>query len=118
MTMPRCFKRGADVFRVNMSHGSHMRSGSRQDHPLPDRRGNGFQDRYPCGFFQGPKLRVGVFAGDSELLVEGCVLALDRTRQEGKPPRVPYAAPSEFFQAPNGCVPPMLVNDGKIRFEG
>ena len=64
------FDAGADVFRLNMSHGSHAEIGERHRIIREIEADTG----RPIGILadlQGPKLRVGVFANDEEELEEG-----------------------------------------------
>jgi pyruvate kinase len=67
------FEAGADVFRLNMSHGVH--EDIRKRHEII-RKVEADVGR-PIGILadlQGPKLRVGVFANGEEELVEGAGL--------------------------------------------
>ncbi len=103
---------GADVFRLNMSHGSHDEI--RERHRII-RQIEKDLDR-PIAILadlQGPKLRVGVFANGAEELAEGAPFRLDLDQAPGDATRVclPH---SEIFQAlePGSH---LLVNDGKIR---
>ena len=66
----RLFEAGADVFRINMSHTSHerLRDLVAAIRAVEDSHGR------PIGILvdlQGPKLRVGTFAGGSATLVKG-----------------------------------------------
>ncbi|MBK4215727.1 pyruvate kinase [Paracoccus caeni] len=106
------FDAGADVFRLNMSHGNH------EDH----------RERYnairavetetgrPIAILadlQGPKLRVGQFAAGPHELGVGDRFRFDLNSAPGDATRVQLPHP-EIFQAlvPNS---ELLVNDGKIR---
>ena len=56
---------GADVFRLNFSHGSHQEHGQRIKHIRDIEE----KVKKPIGIIadlQGPKLRIGTFAGDEE----------------------------------------------------
>ena len=107
-------KAGADVFRLNMSHGSHDEI--RQKHAIirqveQDTGGS-------IGILadlQGPKLRVGVFAGDSEELAEGVAFRLDLDRAEGDASRVCLPHPEIFAALTPGAT--LLVDDGKIKLQ-
>ncbi|ALG91283.1 MULTISPECIES: pyruvate kinase [Actibacterium] len=108
------FEAGADVFRLNMSHGSHDEI--RERHTII-RQIEKDLDR-PIAILadlQGPKLRCGVFSGDSEELVVGEPFRFDLDPAEGNARRVclPH---KEIFQAlrPGAT---LLVNDGKIRLK-
>ncbi|MEM0937619.1 MAG: pyruvate kinase [Pseudomonadota bacterium] len=103
---------GADVFRLNMSHGSHEEIAER--HRII-RAIEADQGR-PIAILadlQGPKLRVGVFAGDSEELSEGTAFRLDLDPAEGDASRVNLPHPEIFAALQPGAS--LLVNDGKIR---
>src|SRR6056297_4269507 len=83
---------GADVFRLNMSHGSHEEI--RERHAIIRR----IEDEvgHPIAILadlQGPKLRVGVFSGDSEELVEGAAFRLDLDPADGDARRVSLPHP-------------------------
>ncbi|MFQ5438959.1 MAG: pyruvate kinase [Paracoccaceae bacterium] len=108
------FDAGADVFRLNMSHGSHDEHAMRHAaiREIEDETGR------PIAILadlQGPKLRCGVFARGSELLTAGQAFRLDLDSAEGDGTRVNLPHP-EIFAAigPGGT---LLVNDGKIRLK-
>src|ERR1041384_3413604 len=72
----RLFEAGADVFRINMSHTSH--DALRKLHAAI----RAVEKDYgrPIGILadlQGPKLRVGAFAGESVMLKNGAEFVLD-----------------------------------------
>ena len=72
----RLFEAGADVFRINMSHTSHerLRELVAAIRAVEDSHGR------PIGILvdlQGPKLRVGTFAGGSATLAKGATFTLD-----------------------------------------
>ena len=104
---------GADVFRLNMSHGSHEEIAARHRiiRQIED------ELKSPIGILadlQGPKLRVGVFANDEgEHLDPGSKFRLDLDDTPGDANRVQLPH-SEIFDAlePGAS---LLVNDGKIR---
>ncbi len=105
---------GADVFRLNMSHGSHDEIAERHkiirkieadlDSPIAI-----------LADLQGPKLRVGVFANDAEELEEGASFRMDLDPTPGDVTRVNLPHP-EIFQALEAGAS-LLVNDGKIRLK-
>lgn len=108
------FVAGADVFRLNMSHGDHKTitklHGIIRDIESEFKR--------PIGILadlQGPKLRIGTFSRGKEILEEGDRFRLDLDPSEGDKTRVCLPHP-EIFKAirPNST---LLVNDGKIRLE-
>ena len=105
---------GADVFRLNMSHGSHEEIAKK--HEIIRKVEEDLDS--PIGILadlQGPKLRVGVFANGSEELVEGAKFRLDLDPSEGDLSRVCLPHP-EIFQALEPGAN-LLVNDGKIRLK-
>ncbi|MGB7240973.1 MAG: pyruvate kinase [Sulfitobacter sp.] len=103
---------GADVFRLNMSHGSHEEI--REKHAIIRKveKDTGSPIAILADL-QGPKLRVGVFAGDSEQLDEGAKFRLDLNEAEGDASRVCLPHPEIFAALTPGST--LLVNDGKIR---
>jgi len=103
---------GADVFRLNMSHGTHDEIAER--HRLI--RQIEAELSSPIAILadlQGPKLRVGSFADGEEELENGAVFRMDLNTAEGDKTRVCLPHP-EIFAAlrPDAT---LLVNDGKIR---
>ena len=103
---------GADVFRLNMSHGTQDDIGRR--HQLI--RQVEAEVGRPIGILadlQGPKLRVGTFASGPETLVEGAKFRLDLDKAEGDKTRVCLPHPEIFQALQVGST--VLVNDGKIR---
>jgi len=106
------YRTGADVFRLNMSHGSHDEI--REKHAMI--RAVEQETGSTIGILadlQGPKLRVGVFSGDSEELVGGASFRLDLDPAEGDARRVCLPHPEIFEVLKEGAT--LLVNDGKIR---
>ncbi|MBQ0750420.1 MAG: pyruvate kinase [Roseovarius sp.] len=103
---------GADVFRLNMSHGTQADIAERHriirqveedlDSPIAI-----------LGDLQGPKLRVGVFAKGEEELIAGAAFRLDLNEAEGDVSRVCLPHPEIFAALEPGAN--LLVNDGKIR---
>lgn len=106
------FEAGADVFRLNMSHGSHHEIAAR--HAII-RRVEADLGRPICilADLQGPKLRVGTFSGDAVDLVEGQAFRLDLDEASGDTTRVNLPHPEIFKALEAGSE--LLVNDGKIR---
>jgi pyruvate kinase len=106
------FEAGADVFRLNMSHGTH--DDIRARHTII-RKVEADLGR-PIGILadlQGPKLRVGTFAKGSEELVEGAKFRMDLAATPGDVTRVQLPHPEIFAALEPGAS--LLVNDGKIR---
>ncbi|WP_323786005.1 pyruvate kinase [Thalassovita sp.] len=103
---------GADVFRLNMSHGSHDEI--RERHAMIRQVESDLDN--PIGILadlQGPKLRVGVFAKNEEILENGASFRLDLDPAPGDVNRVCLPHPEIFAALEVGAG--LLVNDGKIR---
>ena len=108
----KLFEAGADVFRLNFSHGTQARHKKRLDviRKLETRYGR------PIGIMldlQGPKLRVGEFEGGRVLLQAGDAFRLDLSEEPGTKRRVPLPHP-EIFAALKPKTD-LLLDDGKIR---
>jgi pyruvate kinase len=103
---------GADVFRLNMSHGTHAEIAERHrmirqvekdlDSPIAI-----------LADLQGPKLRVGEFARGEETLEWGEAFRLDLDPTPGDHKRVCLPHPEIFAALEPGST--ILINDGKIR---
>ncbi|MBE1285617.1 MAG: pyruvate kinase [Rhodobacteraceae bacterium] len=105
---------GADVFRLNMSHGTHDEI--REKHRIIRQVEKDLDSPIAIlADLQGPKLRVGVFANGEEELKPGAAFRLDLDPSEGDATRVCLPHP-EIFQALEPGAH-LLVNDGKIRLE-
>ncbi len=103
---------GADVFRLNMSHGDHDEI--RVRHEIIRKVEKDLDS--PIGILadlQGPKLRVGVFAKGEEELIEGAAFRLDLDSAEGDVNRVCLPHKEIFDALEPGSH--LLVNDGKIK---
>ena len=108
------FVAGADVFRLNMSHGDH--DAIKNLHGIIREIENEF--KRPIGILadlQGPKLRIGTFRNGHEMLAKNDRFRLDLDPAEGDHNRVCLPHP-EIFKAirPDST---LLVNDGKIRLK-
>lgn len=105
---------GADVFRLNMSHGSHEEI--RERHRIIREVERDTESTIGIlADLQGPKLRVGVFANGAEDLAEGAAFRLDLEDREGDATRVTLPHPEIFEVLEPGAN--LLVNDGKIRLK-
>ncbi len=105
---------GADVFRLNMSHGSHDEI--RERHAIIRQVEADLNS--PIGILadlQGPKLRVGVFANGEEELIADADFRMDLDKAEGDATRVNLPHPEIFEALEPGSH--LLVNDGKIRLK-
>ncbi|MEM6546310.1 MAG: pyruvate kinase [Pseudomonadota bacterium] len=106
------FVAGVDVFRLNMSHGTHDDQAERFklireiEHEIERPIGI-------LGDLQGPKLRVGRFADGPVKLNIGNSFRFDLDETEGDESRVYLPHPEIFAALKPGAS--LLVNDGKIR---
>ena len=106
------FKAGADLFRLNFSHGSH----ADHQHRVQVIRDLEKKAYKPIGILmdlQGPKLRIGNFATASIHLRAGQPFRLDLDEQQGDQRRVPLPHP-EILSALEPDID-LLLDDGKIR---
>ena len=110
--MARLFQAGADVFRLNFSHGTH------EDHAARFATIRELEERFarPIGVLadvQGPKLRVGRFGGGRVFLQNGQRFSLDLNPTPGDATRVNLPHPEIIEAASIGCA--LLLDDGKLR---
>ncbi len=108
------FLAGADVFRLNMSHGAHpdIRERHAMIRSIEEELGR------PVAILadlQGPKLRCGVFSKAYETLEEGDGFRFDLDPKEGDATRVCLPHPEIFAALKVGST--LLVNDGRIKLE-
>lgn len=108
----RLFQAGADVFRLNFSHGTHT------DHAARIAMIRDLEARFdrPIGILadvQGPKLRVGQFAGGRVQLQTGHIFRLDLNPTPGDSTRVQLPHPEIIAAASIGTT--LLLDDGKLR---
>ena len=106
------FEAGADVFRLNMSHGTHDDIRARHTIIRQVESDTG-RPIAILADLQGPKLRVGVFAEPSHELEDGAKFRLDLDAAPGDGTRVQLPHPEIFAALEPGAS--LLVNDGKIR---
>lgn len=111
-TIKKLSDEGADVFRLNMSHGTHrdigqIHSAIREVESSTGRAIGILAD------LQGPKLRVGVFDGDQVVLVQGQEFILDMDENPGTQKRVCLPHPEIYQAVEKGT--DLLLDDGKIR---
>ena len=110
----RLHEAGADVFRLNMSHGGHDEI--RERHRIIREIERELESPIAIlADLQGPKLRVGVFAKEEEELVEGQKFRFDLDETAGTNARVCLPHPEIFKALEDGTT--LLVNDGKIRLK-
>jgi pyruvate kinase len=106
------FDEGADMFRLNFSHGAHA------DHAASVRiiRDIERDTARPIGILadlQGPKLRVGAIENGAVELVAGAPYRLDLSDAPGDGTRAPLPHPEIFAALRAGT--DILLDDGKIR---
>ncbi|MEM8775210.1 MAG: pyruvate kinase [Pseudomonadota bacterium] len=113
-TIKQLHEAGADVFRLNMSHGDH--ENIKVKHDIIRKLEKDLNSPIAIlADLQGPKLRVGVFENGSEDLVEGASFRLDLDTAKGTVERVCLPHPEIFQVLQPGAT--LLVNDGKIRLK-
>ena len=111
-TVEALFKAGADLFRLNLSHGKHA------DHEklLAAVRSVERAHGRPIGAIidlQGPKLRLGQFRAGEARLVAGRKFRLDLAREPGDTRRVQLPHPEVFRALAPGAE--LLLDDGRVR---
>jgi pyruvate kinase len=106
------FEAGADVFRLNFSHGTQDDHRQRVDLLRALEK----EFRHPIAILmdlQGPKLRLGTIAKGRLELKKGQTLRFDMDSAPGTAKRVPLPHPEIFKAAkPDGI---LLIDDGKVR---
>lgn len=106
------FEAGADVFRLNFSHGQH------EDHRqrVEQLRALEKEFKHPIAILldlQGPKLRLGTFAKGPMVLKMGQRVRFDMDAEPGTIERIPLLHPEIFKAAKPGGI--LLIDDGKVR---
>jgi len=108
----KLFAAGADVFRINMSHTSQ----DRMREIVAMIRGVERDTGRPIGILvdlQGPKLRLGTFAGGAALVKNGDSFILDSDPTTGGATRAFLPHPEIFAGVEIGHT--LLIDDGKVR---
>ncbi|MHA1107981.1 MAG: pyruvate kinase [Alphaproteobacteria bacterium] len=108
----RLFEAGADVFRLNFSHGSHAEHAQR----IAAIRALESEFGRPIGILtdlQGPKLRIGKLVGGTTRLAAGRPYRLDLSQEPGDDNRAPLPHPEVFAALEAGT--DLLLDDGKLR---
>jgi pyruvate kinase len=105
---------GADVFRLNFSHGSH------EDHARSFEAVRAAEAKIerPLGVLadlQGPKFRLGKFKGGKVQIHQGQAFRLDLDSAPGDETRVGVPHPEILAALKPGVV--VLVDDGKVRLK-
>lgn len=108
------FEEGADVFRFNFSHGSHADHQARHDIVRAIEKDLG-RPIAILADLQGPKLRIGQFAGGKVTLQAGAVFTLDRNPEPGNENRVCLPHPELFEAVRAGQA--LLIDDGRVRLK-
>jgi pyruvate kinase len=112
-TIEALFRAGADVFRLNFSHGTHEDHKQRLDIIRAIER----DLARPIGVLldlQGPKLRIGTFANGAIRLEAGASFRLDLDRDKpGDQSRAPLPHPEIFAALTEGT--DLLLDDGRVR---
>ncbi|CAM9306638.1 unnamed protein product, partial [Phaeothamnion confervicola] len=108
----KLFLAGADVFRLNFSHGAHAEKAelvklireveAKYRHPI-----------CVLADLQGPKLRVDVFDKDHVMLVDGQAFRFDMVAEPGDASRVMLPHPEIINTLRKGDV--LLLDDGKLK---
>jgi pyruvate kinase len=110
--LAQLFQAGADVFRLNFSHGSHEDHG-RNIELIRDLEA---RSKHPIGILadvQGPKLRVGRFMGGAVVLTNGQPFRLDLNPTPGDSTRANLPHPEIIKAAQIGSH--LLLDDGKLK---
>ena len=106
------FEAGADVFRLNFSHGSHAGHAKR----IAAIRALEAETGRPIGILtdlQGPKLRIGDLAGGKTELAAGDTFRFDLSAAPGDSTRVSLPHPEVFAALREGTE--ILLDDGRLR---
>ena len=111
----KLYDAGADVFRLNMSHGGHAEIAARHAAIRKVEKAVG-RPIAILADLQGPKLRCGVFADEAgHVLKNGASFRFDLDKTPGDASRVNLPHPEIFAALEPGAR--LLVNDGKVRLE-
>ncbi len=105
---------GADVFRLNMSHGDHGQIAALYQ-AIRDLEAEVGAPIGVLADLQGPKFRIGAFAGGPVMLREGHRFVLDRDPSPGSHDRAELPHPEIFAALKPGQR--LLLDDGKIRLK-
>jgi pyruvate kinase len=113
-TIEELFEAGADIFRLNFSHGSH------EDHAKNIATIRAIEKKVDRPItilmdLQGPKLRVGTFVGDKAVIKPGSLFRLDLDPTPGDDKRVCLPHPEIFAALKPGAT--LLVDDGHLRLK-
>ncbi len=113
-TIEDLFRAGADIFRLNFSHGSH----AQHEQVFNNIRSLERTVDRPIGVLldlQGPKLRLGEFARGKVSIRNGQPFQLDMDPAAGDEGRVQLPHPEIFAALEEGTT--LLLDDGKVHLE-
>ena len=113
-TIKALYEAGADVFRLNFSHGTHDEQAARIDHIRALERQSG-RPVAIIADLQGPKLRVGRFAEGSVMLEAGDSFCFDMDPAPGTKERVQLPHVEIFRALKPGNE--LLLDDGRLRLK-
>ncbi len=105
------FQAGADIFRLNFSHGTHNDHKRRVFHIRQYEKRLG-RPIAILGDLQGPKIRIGTFKNNSVVLRNGQKFILDLNPKPGDEKRVLLPHPEIFKSVKKNTQ--ILIDDGKI----
>ncbi len=105
------FQAGADIFRLNFSHGTHSDHRKRVFHIRQYEKRLG-RPIAILGDLQGPKIRIGTFKKKSITLVNNQKFELDLDSEPGNEKRVFLPHPEIFKSVKKNTK--VLIDDGKI----
>ncbi len=111
-SIEKLFVAGADVFRINMSHVVYdlMKA---QHTAIRQLEAKYSRPIAILADLQGPKLRVGEFAGEKVTLANDTIFTFDQVKSPGDATRVSLPHPPIFAGVEPGHV--LLLDDGKLR---
>jgi len=113
-TIRALFDAGADVFRLNFSHGTHAQHQERLEIIRRVEREAGRPIAVLLDL-QGPKLRIGTLANGPVTLQAGAAFRVDLDPSPGGATRAPLLHPEIFAALETGTE--LLVDDGKVRLK-
>lgn len=108
------FDAGADVFRLNFSHGTHEDHKQRYDTIRAVERSVG----HPIGILQdlqGPKIRIGTLKSGPVKLVPDSIVRFRLSPEPGDAREVPLPHPEVVHNILPGHV--LMIDDGKLRLQ-
>ncbi|MGH8808765.1 MAG: pyruvate kinase, partial [Noviherbaspirillum sp.] len=108
----KLWEAGADVFRLNFSHGTHADHHARLK-AIRDLEEIAGRPIAVLADLQGPKLRVGAFRNGKITLSAGQRFRLDLNDEAGDERRAPLPHPEIFAALAPGKE--LLLDDGKLR---